>query len=134
MTEDLPVLMVAQLKNLGTALVAIADRHPDARLRVIEEGVLATIRDAQAGLLQVVMAMSTTALRSQQRAWPRDCPTCGVRSRVQSWRPRQLLSVCGTIEFTRPWYVCSDCGHMAIYADAEARRRASETFHWHKQK
>ncbi|MFT5049727.1 MAG: DNA-directed RNA polymerase subunit RPC12/RpoP [Chlamydiales bacterium] len=31
-------------------------------------------------------------------------------------------------------YVCADCGHMAFFADAEARGRVSDTFHWRRQK
>jgi hypothetical protein len=109
MTETIPATMVAQLMALGAKMVRVAEDHLDAPLQELEEEVLRVVRASQAVLLEEVVTISTTLLRTPQRAKPERCPICKTRGRVQSWRPRQVVSVCGNIEYTRPWYICSNC-------------------------
>src|SRR5207248_800550 len=35
----------------------------------------------------------------------------GQRCRVQSWRPRRVMTGCGRVTWERPWYVCRRCRH-----------------------
>jgi hypothetical protein len=125
MTETLPETMVTQLNALGARLLRVAQEHRDDRLETLEEEVLSAVRASQPSLLQEVMALSTTAMRTPQRAWPERCPICADWGRVQSWRPRQILSVCGRIEFTRAWYVCSSCKHGWSPVDTTLQVRPS---------
>lgn len=103
--------MIAHLEQLGQELVAIAQEHPDDMLAVLEQEVLAAVRRVKPRLLEDVIAGSVSS--QQPASAPRRlcCPTCGRRVRQQSWRERQVKTVCGPIHFQRPWYVCSHCQH-----------------------
>ena len=48
---------------------------------------------------------------------------------MQSWRCRTVLTICGRLQFERPWYVCRRCQHGFSPADTtlelETRARVS---------
>lgn len=125
MTETLPETMVTQLMALGASLLRVAEKHRDEPLQALEEAVLREVRASQPGLLLEVMAKSTTAMHTPQRAWPERCPICAAWGRVQGWRPRRILSVCGSIGFSRAWYVCSSCRHGWSPVDTTLQVRPS---------
>lgn len=110
MSEALPAEMVARLDRLGQALMRWAQAHRDSALAEHEQGVLGLVRQALPDLLGAVVAASTSGLRPATGRLRQPCPTCGVRARVQSWRRRQVLSICGPISLERPWCVCP-AGH-----------------------
>ena len=116
--ETLPESMLTRLLALGAELVAVAHRHRDASLEVLEREVLERVRAAQGGLLEAVVERSTTSLAPTQRRVRLACPGCGQRARVRDWRGRTVRTVCGAIRFERPWYVCAACGHGWSPADA----------------
>ena len=45
------------------------------------------------------------------------CP-CGQKARYREMRSRQVLTVLGAVEFTRPWYLCPHCHNGQFPADA----------------
>src|ERR687888_511090 len=117
-TEALPPAMLARLEALGAELVEVAREHRDASLATLERAVPEKVRAAQGGLLAAVPERSTTGLApTQQRVRP-GCPGCGERTEARDWRGRQGRTVCGTVRFERPWYVCGGCGHGWSPADA----------------
>jgi hypothetical protein len=71
--------------------------------------VLEVVREALPDLLGEVLRLSQSALDPSLARLPRSCPSCGERARVQSWRERSVLTVCGRVRFERPWYVCKRC-------------------------
>ncbi len=109
MPEALPATMIAHLEALGTALLQVAHENQDAPLQTLEEGVLTAMRATLPHLLEDVVQHATSALQTPQRTWSQSCPSCGTRSRVHSWRPRRVKTICGEIALTRPWYVCPAC-------------------------
>jgi hypothetical protein len=121
--------MIAQLEELGRALVAISRERRDASLAMLEQAVLDVVRAALPGLLTTVLQASTRALHEPHCYWRQTCPRCQQWARVQSWRPRTVLTICGAIRWERPWYVCHPCGHGFSPADAtlevEPRARLS---------
>jgi hypothetical protein len=96
---------------LGTELVTWAETHRDRPLAEQEQAVLARVRAALPSLLAAVLTLSTRQLDPGLRRTREPCPTCGQRCRVQSWRRRQVTTVCGQVSWERPWYVCRPCGH-----------------------
>ena len=118
MTETRPTPIVRQVEELGRALHTLALREVDASLAVLEQAVLEALRAAMAGLLEAVLRMTQRSLRSDDphRQWP--CPRCGVRRGVQSWRPRTVTTMCGTVTLERPWCHCVSCGHGFSPTDA----------------
>jgi hypothetical protein len=62
-------------------------------------------------LLREVIVMSASGLDSSLAWLPESCSTCGDRVGVQSWRRREVQTVCGQVSFERPWHVCRACGH-----------------------
>jgi hypothetical protein len=109
-SEALPSGMVAVLARLGEELVRWAQAHRESTLAEQEQAVLGLVRHALPALLTVVLAESTSGLHPATARLRPVCPRCGARARVQSWRRRQVLTVCGPISFDRPWYVCP-AGH-----------------------
>jgi hypothetical protein len=111
MNRTLPPAIVAGLEALGTELMTWAQEHRDSTLAEQEQAVLARVRAALPRLLGAVLVLSTRKLDPGLRRTPECCPTCGQRCRVQSWRRRQMTTVCGRVDWERPWYVCRHCGH-----------------------
>jgi hypothetical protein len=118
MVDALPGGIVARVQALGRELVALAQQLRDAPLAEQETAVLATVRAALPDLLLAVVQASTSALDAGVAGVRRRCPQCDRRVRVQSWRPRQVHTVCGPITLCRPWYVCQPCGHGFSPVDA----------------
>lgn len=131
MAEALPARILACLTVLAAALQAIARQQRDAPLAEHEAAVLAAVRGALPGLLTAVVEGATSALDAGVASVRQRCPHCGGRVRVDSWRPRQVRTVCGPITLTRPWYACRPCGHGFSPVDATLalppRARLSET-------
>ena len=117
-TEALPPAMLARLEALGAELVEVAREHRDASLATLERAVPEKVRAAQGGLLAAVLERSTTSLAPTQQRVRLGCPGCGERTEARDWRGRQGRTVCGTVRFERPWYVCGGCGHGWSPADA----------------
>ena len=63
LSEVLPAGIVAQLDELGQALVQAARAHRDETLATLEQETLTTIRAAMPGLLAAVLGLSTTSLQ-----------------------------------------------------------------------
>jgi hypothetical protein len=118
MSEALPAGIVARLMTLAAELQAIAQRHRDGSLAAYEAAVLAAVRGALPALLTAVVEAATSALDPGVATVRQRCPRCGGRTRVDSWRPRQVGTVCGPITLTRPWYRCRPCGHGFSPVDA----------------
>jgi hypothetical protein len=116
--EALPAGILARLTALAAELEAIAQRQRDATLAEHEAAVLTAIRAALPDLLSAVVQRATSALVAGVARVRRRCPRCGGRTRVDSWRPRQVRTVCGLVALSRPWYVCRPCGHGFNPVDA----------------
>jgi hypothetical protein len=128
MDETLPAAMIAQLEELRRALVAISSERRDASLATLEAAVLDAVRAVLPGLLTTVVQASARALQAPHCYWRQPC-RCQQWARVQSWRPRTVLTICGAIQWERPWYVCDPCGQGFSPADTtlevEPRARLS---------
>jgi hypothetical protein len=128
--ETLPAVMIAELEALGTALLAVASSERDASLASLEQSVLEAVRASLPRLLEVVLQSSTSRLQPRLSHLLQACPECGQRARLQSWRPRSVSTICGSITFERPWYVCRSCRHGFSPVDQTlelgARERLSE--------
>jgi hypothetical protein len=109
--STLPPTIVAALDALGSELVSWAQTHRDSTLADQEQAVLERVRAALPALLGAVLTLSTRHLDPGLRGLPQRCPTCDQRCRVQSWRPRRVMTICGRVAWDRPWYVCWSCGH-----------------------
>ena len=118
MERALPPAIVALLEDLGTALVQWSDQHRDQPLAVHEDGVLALVRGVLPRLLEAVLQRSTTTLAPHQQRRRETCAGCGARLRVRRWHPRQVLTRCGPIRYTRPAYECRRCRQSACPTDA----------------
>ncbi len=103
MNEALPNGMVARALALGRQLTIFAREHRDAPLGELECGVLGIVREMLPGLLEEVIGLSVSGLNTSLARLPESCPRCGERTRIQSWRERKVLTVCGSIRFERPW-------------------------------
>jgi hypothetical protein len=103
MDRTLPPAIVAALEALGTDLATWAQEHRDRPLAEQEHAVLARVRAALPRLLGAVLTVSARKLDPGLRRTPERCPRCDRRCRVQSWRPRRLTTVCGRVEWERPW-------------------------------
>ncbi len=110
MDQTRPAGIVAVLTALGQELTTWAQAHRDSTLAEQEQAVLTRVRAALPRLLAEVLQASTRKLDPGPRRTAEPCPHCGARRRVQSWRPRRVLTVCGRVEWERPWYTCGPCG------------------------
>jgi hypothetical protein len=88
-----------------------AHQHHDAPLAEQERAVLSLVQGALPGLLAAVVQLSVTALDPGMHDVRRRCPACDRRTSVQSWRVRQVHSICGVLRLRRPWYHCRRCRH-----------------------
>jgi hypothetical protein len=103
--------MIAQLEALGVALQAIAKENRDAPLKTLEEAVLEEVRTILPRLLEGVIQASASNLQEPESYWQQRCPNCGERTPAQSWRKRTVATICGSVNFERPWFVCRHCQH-----------------------
>lgn len=111
MRGTLPDTIVPPLEQVAGDLTDWAARHPDADLATIEQTVLARVRAALPAVLGAVVAQATRSLRAHRAPPSLRCPGCGKPVRVQSWRRRQVQTICGPLALERPWYSCRDCHH-----------------------
>ncbi len=118
MERTLPPSIVAPLEQLAEDLVSWAHAHRDSSLADVEQAVLGAVRAALPARLGAVLPLSTRALEPGLCRAPAACPTCGQRCRVQSWRRRRVLTVCGRLEWERPWFTCAACHHGWSPGDA----------------
>ena len=109
MNRTLPPDMVAALEQLGLELTRWAQTHRDSSLAEQEQAVLSRVRGALPQLLGTVLHLSTRKLDAGLRRTRERCPACGTPCRVQSWRGRQVMTICGRVSWERPWYVCRGC-------------------------
>ena len=93
MTNAQPVDIVPCLEDLGRSLVALGRSDRGATLAALEQAVLARVRDALPDLLGAVIRLSTPGLDGRYAPLREICPTCGVRARVRSWRPRRMRTI-----------------------------------------
>ena len=130
--ETLPTAgIIAEVERLGPQLCALATAQRDVSLAQLETGVLDRMRAALPGLLQAVLQANQHGVQTPAAHWRQTCPQCGQRARVARWRVRRLRTVCGPIQWERPWYHCRRCHHGFSPVDATlgvaARRRLSAT-------
>ncbi len=110
MNEALPSGIVAHAEALVRQLTAFGREHRDASLGELERGVLDLLRQSLPEFLGEVIKLSASGLDPSLSRRPERCPSCDERTAVQSWRTRQVLSICGRVHFERPWHVCRRCG------------------------
>ena len=126
MNEPFPNKIVAQSLTLGRELSDFADQHRDQPLADLERGVLDLVRKALPHLLGQVLKQSLSALDSSGVRISRRCPVCSERTRLKSWRERKVLTLCGKISFSRPWYICKKCkqGFSPVDQSLELKERS----------
>lgn len=103
--------IVAPMGAMAADLTAWAWSHPDVPLATIEQHLLAAMRALLPTLLAAVVRQTTRSLAGHQAPPPLPCPDCGLPTRVQSWRARQVQTVAGPLVIERPWYTCRACHH-----------------------
>lgn len=86
-TQIPPDAMVARLEQLVRELIAWGVEHRDASLAVMEEAVLAAVRQMVPGLVQDVLTLSCNAVRLPEARLGQLCPTCETRRSVDAGRP-----------------------------------------------
>lgn len=118
MSEALPPAILACVTQLAQACLAWSQAHRDASLADQEAAVLAAVRQAQSQLLAAVLQLCTSSLSGPEAGRRQPCPGCGTRQRPHQWRRRQVLTVCGPVAFTRPYYYCRPCRQGWAPADA----------------
>ena len=74
----------------------------------------AALHHAGASALSQLLRFSEPA--EPQRSLP--C-SCGRQARYRELRSRRVLTVLGTVEITRPWYLCPHCHQGQFPADQE---------------
>jgi len=104
-----PSFLAAPLAALADDLQAWCRQQRDATLEAHEQAVLARVRRALPALLEGVLVASTRELGPDAPVRTRICPVCGGPGRMVSRRPRQVLTVCGTVRLRRRWYRCREC-------------------------
>jgi hypothetical protein len=117
-TDHLPPGIVAPLLAVAEAVSGWAADHPDSTLAEQEAAVLSAWRAHSGAVLHGVVQQTQRSLHpSAARLRPR-CPRCAARCRRHSWRLRQVVSLCGTMRYERPWYSCRGCGQGFSPTDA----------------
>lgn len=109
MCQAFPTAMLTHATVLAERLSTWAMEHRDAALGEHEQAVLAAVRAVLPALLTTMLQASTHDLDARQRPGRRPCPTCQQPCRLQSWRWRQVQTVCGPIRLQRPWFRCRPC-------------------------
>lgn len=118
MAEAFPQAIITRLTRLGSDLAAWSRTHQDVSLADQEQAVLALVRAALPDLLVGVQQGCTRALRLPVAGLRQPCPRCGQRQGSHQWRVRQVLTVCGSLTFERPYYYCRRCHHGWAPADS----------------
>ena len=93
-----------------------AQRHKDGRtdLEAIETAVRSTVHQAGAAALTALLQFPAPA------ADPRTLPcSCGQAAHYGGLRSKPVLTVVGSVEVSRPYYLCPDCHAGQFPADVE---------------
>src|SRR3954452_10370999 len=107
--EHLPNGIVAPLDRLARRLSAWAQAHRDCTLADLETEVQAAWHAVAPAVLSGLMTATQRSLEpGLQRDHPR-CPVCGQTAPIDRWRPRQVVTVCGPVRWSRPWAHCCRC-------------------------
>lgn len=117
---DLPARIVAASTALARDLSAWSAAHPDCPLADAEAAMLQAVRAALPTLRERVLGQTHRA----RQTLPVHCPTCHHAVRVWDWRPRQVLSVCGRVQWERPWALGHRCHASFGAGDAALGLRA----------
>ena len=97
--------------ELAESLARWCEEGRDGRLEEHETAVLERVRQALPMLLEAVVDVATSELAPRVRGARAGCPSCGRRVKLHQERPRQVLTQCGAVTLTRPWYSCARCHH-----------------------
>jgi hypothetical protein len=124
--EPVPPAIVAALAELGEALGQWSRGHRAASLDEHERQVLGLLRRVAAPLLEAVLGEALGLGEPSLERVRTACPGCGARRRRQSWRPREVATVCGVVALRRPYYYCRPCRRGWCPADATLRLARSQ--------
>jgi hypothetical protein len=83
-----------------------------------EQQVLTLLRRVAPRLLQGVLGEALGLGEPSLERVRSACPGCGARRLRQSWRPREVLTVCGAVSYRRPYYYCRPCRRGWCPSDA----------------
>jgi hypothetical protein len=111
MPRTLPEQIVAVVSALAEDLADWCIEGRDRSLAAHEQAVLERVRRVLPLLLGAVVAAATSGLDPRLARARAACPRCGRKATPHQTRPRQVLTVCGTLDLARPWYHCAGCGH-----------------------
>lgn len=116
--EPLPTDILACVSALGATVAQWAHEHGGATLAEQEAAVQAAVRAALPALLGAMRRLTTPDLDPALSAVQRRCPGCDHLVRMQSVRPRTLLTSCGAVTYRRSYYPCPRCHTGFCPADA----------------
>ena len=129
MKRPIPEQIVAALNVLAESLASWCEEGRDGRLEQHETAVLERVRQVLPTLLEAVIEVATSELAPRVRGARAECPSCGRRVKPHQERPRQVLTQCGAVTITRPWYSCARCHHgwsvVETTLGVESRQRTS---------
>ncbi len=110
MNRPIPGEIVAALNRLGALLAEWCEQGRDQPLASHETSVLGLVRRVLPEVLEAVVEAATSGLDGRLRKLRQACPGCGKKT--PPWepaRPRQVVTQCGAVTLTRPWYHCASC-------------------------
>ena len=111
MARTLPEKIVAVVSALAEDLADWCVEGRDRPLAAHEQAVLERVRQVLPRLLGAVLEAATSGLDPRLQRARAACPRCARKATPHQIRPRQVVTVCGTLDLERPWYHCADCGH-----------------------
>jgi uncharacterized protein UPF0236 len=111
MARTLPEQIVAVVSALAEDLADWCVEGRDQPLAAHERAVLERVRKVLPRLLRAVLEAATTGLDPRLQRARAACPRCARKAKPHQRRPRQVVTVCGTLDLERPWYHCAGCGH-----------------------
>lgn len=110
MNRPIPGEIVAALSRLGDELAAWCEQGRDESLASHEAKVLGLVRQVLPQVLEAVVEAATSGLDQRLRQRWQACPGCGKKTPPwEAARPRQVVTQCGAVTLTRPWYHCRPC-------------------------
>jgi hypothetical protein len=116
--EPVPPAIVAAVSGLGEALGNWSRSQRTASLDEHEQQVLGLLRQVAGTLLGAVLEEALGLGEPSLERVRSSCPGCGTRRRRQSWRRRELVTVCGVVTIRRPYYYCRPCQRGWCPSDA----------------
>jgi hypothetical protein len=110
MNRPIPEEIVAALNGLGALLAEWCEQGRDQSLAMHEASVLGLVRQVLPEVLGAVVEAATSGLDVRLRQRRQACPGCGKKTLPwEPARPRQVMTQCGAVRLTRPWYHCQPC-------------------------